>query len=81
MNRIPQRELRNDVSGVLRRVKGGESLRITVSGNDVADLVPVDDSPSWTPGPRALELIADAQADAGLAAELAEAYPETTDNL
>lgn len=81
MNRIPQRELRNDVSGVLRRVRSGESLRITVSGNDAADLVPVDDAPSWTPGSRARELIAEAQADAALAAELADAYPETTDNL
>lgn len=81
MNRIPQRELRNDIADVLRRVKSGESLRITVSGNDVADLVPVDDAPSWTPGSRARELIAERQADAGLAAELAEAYPETTDNL
>lgn len=38
---IPQRELRNNVSAVLRKVEGGESIRITVRGRPVADLVPV----------------------------------------
>ena len=57
MKRIPQRELRNDVSAVLRRVKAGEQLRVTVSGHDVADLVPIEDAPAWTAGSRARELI------------------------
>jgi prevent-host-death family protein len=48
MRRIPQRELRNNVSGVLRDVAAGETLRITVRGVPVADLVPVRDEP----GPR-----------------------------
>jgi prevent-host-death family protein len=81
MRRIPQRELRNDVSAVLRRVMAGEQLRVTVAGRDAADLVPVEDSPSWTTGSRARELIAAAQADAGLARELDRAFPDTTDQL
>jgi prevent-host-death family protein len=81
MERIPQRELRNDVSSVLRRVMAGEQLRVTVSGRDAADLVPVDDAPSWTSGSRAWKLISGVQADAGLATELDHAFPETTDEL
>jgi prevent-host-death family protein len=81
MQRIPQRELRNDVSAVLRRVMAGEQLRVTVAGRDAADLVPVEDAPSWTSGVRARELIASKQADAGLSAELDRAFPDTTDQL
>jgi prevent-host-death family protein len=81
MQRIPQRELRNDVSAVLRRVMAGEQLRVTVAGRDAADLVPVEEAPSWTAGSRARELIAAAQADAGLADELDQAFPDRTDQL
>lgn len=81
MNRIPQRELRNNVSAVLRRVMRGERLRVTVAGRDAADLVPIEDAPSWTSGERARELIAPAQADAALAEELATALPDATDDL
>lgn len=81
MQRIPQRELRNDVSAVLRRVMAGEELRVTVAGRDAADLVPVEDAPSWTTGSRAQELIAAAQADADLTGELDRAFPDTTDQL
>ena len=41
MREIPQRELRNNVSAVLREVEAGESRRVTVRGRPVADLVPV----------------------------------------
>ena len=37
---IASRELRNDTAGLLRRVKAGESLVITLRGKPVADLVP-----------------------------------------
>jgi antitoxin (DNA-binding transcriptional repressor) of toxin-antitoxin stability system len=57
----------------------GERLRVTVAGRDAADLVPIDDVPLWTSGPRAHELIAAAQADSSLTAELAAAFPDTTD--
>ena len=38
---IPQRELRNDVSAVLRRVEAGEEFVVTVSGRPVAELRPL----------------------------------------
>ena len=81
MRRIPQRELRNDVSRVLRRVMSGERLRVTVAGRDAADLVPIEEEPAWTAGSRAHELIVTAQADPGLSGELEEAFPDTTDEL
>lgn len=81
MHRIPQRELRNDVSAVLRRVMAGEQLRVTVAGRDAADLVPIDDAPSWTSGSRAREIISRAQADSGLVDDLDQAFPDTTDEL
>ena len=38
MKTIPQRELRNGVSRVLREVEAGEDMRITVDGCPVAKL-------------------------------------------
>lgn len=46
---IPQRELRNNTAGLLRRVEAGEQLRITVHGHPVADLVPVDRARQFVP--------------------------------
>jgi prevent-host-death family protein len=41
MTVIPQRELRNDISSVLRRAENGECFTITVNGRAVAELGPV----------------------------------------
>lgn len=38
---IPQRELRNNVAEVLRRIEAGETLVVTVSGRPVAELRPI----------------------------------------
>jgi prevent-host-death family protein len=35
---IPQRELRNDISSILRRAEAGEEFEITVDGRPVARL-------------------------------------------
>jgi prevent-host-death family protein len=81
MEDVPARELRNDVSKVLRRVESGERLRVTVNGRPVAELSPLPSRPRWIPWKT---FIADAQrwqADPGLAAELRELLPETTDDL
>lgn len=40
MTTIPQRELRNNVSEILRRAEQGERFTITVSGRPVAELGP-----------------------------------------
>jgi len=37
---IPQRQLRNEVGEVLRRVEAGETLTVTVAGRPVAELHP-----------------------------------------
>lgn len=81
VRRIPQRELRNDISSVLRRVMAGERLRVTVAGRDAADLMPIDATPAWTAGARARESIAAAQADSDLSTELDRAFPDTTAEL
>lgn len=54
---------------------------MTIAGRDAADLVPIEDVPVWTSGARARELIAAAQADPGLAGELAAAFPDTTEQI
>lgn len=50
MPTIPQKELRNQVSEVLRRVEAGETLTITVAGREVAELSPVEKH-RWVSGP------------------------------
>jgi antitoxin (DNA-binding transcriptional repressor) of toxin-antitoxin stability system len=59
----------------------GERLRVTVSGRDAADLVPIEERPVWTSGERAHALVSPAQADPELASELAGAFPDTTDQI
>lgn len=46
MATIPQRELRNDISRVLRRAEAGERIIVTVDGRPVAELGPVSSSRS-----------------------------------
>ncbi len=50
---IPQRELRNDVSAVLREAQAGTCFTITVRGRPVARLVPFTESatPAGDAGP------------------------------
>ena len=49
MTEIPDGELREHVSEILRRVEAGEELVVTVDGRPVAELRPVQD-----PRPRAV---------------------------
>lgn len=72
------RDLRNQVSAVLRRVEAGESLEITVSDRPVAVLMPRSTRPSTL---STRELLAGlTQADPGLRRDLAEGLAETTDD-
>jgi prevent-host-death family protein len=77
---IPARELRNDVSGVLRRVEAGERLRVTVSGRPVAELVPLPRKPVFLPWNEFIDGSDEWRADAGLAEQLQELLPDTTDD-
>lgn len=79
---IPSRELRNQVSAVLRRVEEtGEPLTVTVSGRPVARLVPLPSRPDTIPWPVFREALGRMAADPGLAEDLAGALPDTTDDL
>ena len=60
---IPVRELRNNVSQVLRRVEAGERLRVTVSGRPVAALVPLSDRPQAMPWQQLLSPLTPVRAD------------------
>jgi prevent-host-death family protein len=81
MTDIPARELRNDVSGVLRRVEAGEHLRVTVSGRPVAEIVPLPRRPRSLPWREFLEGADEWRADAALAEELKTLVPGTTDDV
>lgn len=79
MDDIRARDLRNDVSAVLRRVEAGERLRVTVSGRPVAELGPLPTRPRSIPWAAFLEGSEDWRADAGLATDFATLIPDTTD--
>lgn len=78
---IPARELRNDVSGVLRRVEAGERLRVSVSGRPVAELSPLPRRRTWLTWSEFQETVVPVRADPGLLAALRELTPDTTDDL
>jgi prevent-host-death family protein len=55
MNVIPQKELRNNVSEVLRRAEAGEEFTVTVAGRPVARLGPARPR-QWVRGPALQEV-------------------------
>ncbi len=69
MATIQQKELRNHVGEVLRRVEGGESLTVTVAGRPVAELIPTQKE-RWLSG-AALEKVWDREAPRGWDDDLA----------
>jgi prevent-host-death family protein len=81
MTDIPARDLRNDISAVLRRVESGERLRVTLSGRPVAELVPLPQRPRSIPWDAFINGSDRWRADPELARELAEILPETTDDM
>jgi prevent-host-death family protein len=78
---VPARDLRNDVSSVLRRVEAGERLRVTVSGRAVAELVPLPGRPRTMRWDAFMQGSDTWQADPALREELAALLPETTDDV
>jgi prevent-host-death family protein len=78
---VPARDLRNDVSAVLRRVEHGERLRVTVSGRPVAELVPLPTRPTSMPWSAFFRDRDRWRADPELTQELADLLPDTTDDL
>ncbi|MGH3327718.1 MAG: type II toxin-antitoxin system Phd/YefM family antitoxin [Streptomycetales bacterium] len=79
---ISVRELRNHVSEVLRRVEAGERLRVTVDRRPVAQIVPLPARRTVLPFPEYLRWrTRGGGADPQLADDLADALPDTTDDL
>lgn len=81
MREIPQRELRNNVSAVLREVEAGGSLRVTVRGRPVADLVPVVVRKRGLSPEEVVRIVAQAPLDPGFADDLDAAAGATIDEL
>lgn len=81
MSEVSVRELRNDVSEVLRRAEAGELIVVTVRGRPVAQLGPLNRRPRFLPAAYLEAILADARADPGLREELRELNPDTTDDL
>jgi prevent-host-death family protein len=76
---VSVRELRNHTAEVLRRVEAGERLRVTVDRRPVAELAPLPTRQVWVPRERVVDGLV--QADAALRDELAEALPDTVDEM
>lgn len=68
MTTIPQKELRNQVGDVLRRVEAGEHMIVTVAGRPVAELTPIYRR-RWVSG-LALDQVWGGAAPQGLSADL-----------
>jgi prevent-host-death family protein len=82
MKTIPQRELRNRVSRVLRQVEAGERMRITVDGRPVADLVPIGGvRRKFVPQDELLNLLARAPLDRKFTRDIEGAAGATIEDL
>jgi prevent-host-death family protein len=70
--RIPQRDLRNNVSAVLRAAEAGETFTVTVRGRPVARVIPLDEAgqPRTDVDRATLRRILGQPVDGTLAAEL-----------
>ena len=80
MSEVASRELRNNTAGVLRRVREGEDVTITVSGRPVAVLTAVrPQGRRWLSKTEFLSRLRRAQADPGLREDLAVLAGDMTD--
>ncbi|MDP9343192.1 MAG: type II toxin-antitoxin system prevent-host-death family antitoxin [Actinomycetota bacterium] len=81
MTEVASRELRNNTRALLARVETGEAVTITVGGRPVAVLQPVGRRARWLSRQEFVHRIGPHQADAGLAGQLRQLAPDTTDDL
>lgn len=73
---IPQRELRNQISDVLRRAERGEHFTITVGGRPVAELGPLARAHKPAAASRLAVILAEAPADTAWAGQLRQMREE-----
>jgi prevent-host-death family protein len=81
MAEVASRELRNDTRGLLRRVAAGEDIIITLDGEPVAALRPLQRKPRWVQRNEFVRLLYGRQSDPGLGEELRVLAPDMTDEL
>lgn len=82
MSALPARDLRNHTAEVLRRVEAGEEFEILKDNRPVAKIIPLPRRRQWVPATEVVqELIRLGPDTTGLAGELREALPDTTDDL
>jgi prevent-host-death family protein len=78
---VALRELRNQATAVLRRVEGGERIRVTVNGRPVAEMSPLARRREAVPWREVSSALETCRADARLLDDLRAAVPDTTDDL
>ncbi len=78
---IPVRDLRNDSARILRQVETGRRFLITVSGHEVAELVPVVSRSVFVPRSIIERIIREAPLDHGFAGDIEAAAGQRVDEL
>jgi prevent-host-death family protein len=78
---IPQRELRNDIAEVLREVASGRSIRVTVRGRPVADLVPISEGRPFVSRSEFESILIEDPLDAEFVHQVHAALASTVDEL
>jgi prevent-host-death family protein len=79
---VASRDLRNHTASVLNRVREGERVTITIAGEPVAQITPVEHAkPLYFTRSTLIGVLARCQADPGLTADLAALTDDTTDDL
>ena len=78
---IPVRELRNNGARILRQVEQGRRFVITVSGNKVAALVPVESKSAFVSRAKIDAIRREASLDEGFSNDLKQALPQRVDEL
>lgn len=79
MPTIPQRQLRNEVSDVLRRAEHGERFTVTVDGRPVAELGPLATARRPAAAARLQAVLTDSPVDPGWTADLQRLRAEEHD--
>ena len=81
MKSIPQRELRNQIARVLRDVEAGASVRVTVDGRPVADLVPIQSRQTYVSREQVAELLSRGTLDPAFASDVDKAVGASIDEI
>lgn len=82
MSAIPARDLRNHTAEILRRVEAGEEIEVLRDNRPVAKIIPLARRRQWLPAMEIASELARLGPDTtGLARELRETLPDTTDDL